>query len=219
MQEYSNKFCKLIYDENDPYKDAIIKTINTRTQEIADFFGITRLEEKIVIKIYYTIDSFKDSLIPYCKYYKWIIGHTYDGNVNKLSFNCYDETSHKGASLKQFLDTIVHEIVHKMHHIIKGNNNTKNGWFHEALAITLSNQEYMECSIDCTLEDLKNNYEETKNAYHISAILGRYLLQNYSHEFIISICKDETILATFAPAFFEEVKKEQENKIGERYKF
>ena len=221
MKEYTNKFCRLIYDENDPNKDAIIETLNTRTQEIADFFGITELEEKIIIKIYYTIEDFKNSLLPYLKdgkYYNWMIGHTCDGNVNKLAFNCYDETSHKGATLKNFLDTIVHEIVHKMHHTIKGNNHTENGWFHEALAVNLSNQEYMECSIDCTLEDLKNNYEETNNAYHISAILGRYLLQNYSHDFIISICKDETILDTFAPTFFEEIKKEQENKLGGQHK-
>ena len=218
MKEYTNKFCRLIYDENDSYKDALIETLNTRLQAIADFFGITELEEKIIIKIYYTTESFKASLIPYCKYYDWIIGHTYDGNVNKLSFNCYDETAHKGEPLKSFLDTIVHEIVHKMHHITKGNNHTENGWFHEALAVNLSNQEYIECSIDCTLEDLKNNYEETNNAYHISAILGRYLLQNYSHDFIISMCKDETILDSFAPIFFEEVKKEQESKIVGQHK-
>lgn len=216
MGEYNGNFYRLIYNENDLYIKNIINTLNTRTMNIASYFGIDKIENPMIVKIYYSIDSFKEYLIPFLhdgKYYDWMIMSTHDGNVNILSIECCKMTeSHSNMTLEEYLDDIMHEVVHKMHHTLKGDNKTKNSWFHEALATNLSGQDYSECEITCTLDELKNNFNETKNQYSISYTLGKYLLENYPREFILSICKDESILDEFAPKLFEEVIKNQKNK-------
>ena len=60
--------------------------------------------------------------------------------------------------------------------------------------------------------ELKEKYNEIPNSYSISYTLGKYLLENYSHEFIISLCKDETLLDEFAPELFSEVVKKSNKK-------
>lgn len=209
MKEYNNEFFKIIYRNDDKYINDIIEVLEKRTKDIANYFGINKVEEPIIIKMYYSIEEFKNYLIPYLKdgkYYDWMIASTHDGNINVLTLDeCRKTKSHNDRTLKQFLDGIMHEVVHKMHHIIKGNNKTKNAWFHEALATNLSNQEYSECDITCTLDELKTKYNEIPNSYSISYTIGKYLLENYSHDFVISLCKDETILDEFAPKLFNEV--------------
>lgn len=210
MQKYENDFFILNYNENDLYKDAIIGVLNTRTKPISEFFGIRQMDKKVQIKIYHSIEKFKDYLIPYLddgQYYDWMMASTHDGNINVLSFECCQRTfSHKDITLKEYLDDIVHECVHSFHHALKGDNQTNNGWFHEALATNLSNQDFDECDIDCTLEELKENYGTVEKHYNISYTIGKYLLENYSREFILSLCKDENKLDEFAPKLFETVK-------------
>lgn len=46
MNYYENEWFEIIYNESDPYKDLIIDIVNTRTREIALFFGITKLIKK-----------------------------------------------------------------------------------------------------------------------------------------------------------------------------
>ena len=216
MKKYENSFFILNCAENDPYKDAIIEALNTRTQAISEFFGISQMDKKVLVKIYYSIDEFKDYLIPYLnngKYYDWMIASTHDGNINNLSFECCQRIySHQNITLKEYLDDIIHECVHSFHHALKGDNYTQNGWFHEALATNLSNQDYEECDITCTLEELKKDYDDVYNQYNISYTLGKYLLENYSREFILSLCKDEKKLDEFAPELFEKVKNQRRFK-------
>jgi len=216
MKEYNGNFYKLMYNENDLYIKNIISTLDIRTMNIAEYFGIKRIEKPMVVKIYYSIESFKEYLIPFLqdkKYYDWMIMSTHDGNINILSIDCCKMTeSHCDITLEEYLDDIMHEVVHKMHHTLKGNNKTNNGWFHESLATNLSGQKYSECEITCTLDELKNNFNEINNSYSIAYTLGKYLLENYPKEFILSICKDESILDEFAPNLFEEVIRSQKNK-------
>lgn len=90
------------------------------------------------------------------------------------------------------------------------------GWFHEALATNLSNQEYNIVPISCTLEELTNNFNEVKHQYDILYTLGRCILENYSHDFILSICKDETILDKIADKLFDEVREYVESNYKRR---
>lgn len=216
MKGYSNDFFKIIYNEQDMYITDIINTLETRTEDIIKYFGIKKVEEPIIIKMYYSIEDFKNYLIPYLddgKYYDWMVASTHDGNINVLTLDeCRKTVSHRNRTLKQFLDCVMHEVVHKMHHLVKGDNKTKNAWFHEALATNLSNQEYSKCDITCTLDELKEKYNEIPNSYSISYTLGKYLLENYSHDFIISLCKDENLLDEFAPELFSEVIKKSNKK-------
>lgn len=220
MNYYENEWFEIIYNESDPYKDLIIDTVNTRTRKIAQFFGITKLDKKRKVVIYYSINDFKNYLVPLLadgKYYDWMMGSTHDGNINMLSLDCCHQTkSHRDMSVKDYIDGIVHEIVHIFHHELKGNNKTRYGWFHEALSTNLSNQEYNIVPISCTLEELTNNFNEVKHQYDISYTLGRCILENYSHDFILSICKDETILDKIADKLFDEVREYVESNYKRR---
>ena len=215
MLTYENDFFQMFYKENDPYKDFIIDALNSKTKDIADFFGITKVDEKIKVIIYYSIDEFKNYLIPFLydgKYYDWMIGSTHDGNINHLSLECCHQTeTHSDRTLKQYIDGIIHEVVHKMHHLYRGEDETENAWFHESLATNLSNQDYKVVPITCTLEELKTDYNSVVNQYSISYTIGKYLLENYPHDFILSMCKDEKILDANAHKLFEETKKYAQN--------
>lgn len=141
-----------------------------------------------------------------------MIGSTHDGNINNLSLECCHQTeTHKDRTLEQYISGIIHEIVHKMQQLVKGDINTDNAWFHEALATNLSNQDYNIVPIDCTLEELKNNFNEVKNQYSISYTLGKYLLENYSQDLILKLCKDESLLDEFAPILFEQTKNNKKH--------
>jgi len=189
MKVCSNSFYRLICDENDPYKDSILNILNTKTKHIIDFFRIEKIPDSITVKIYNSVDSFKEYLLPFLQneeYFEWMIMSTHDGNINILSIDCCQKTkSHSDITLEEYLNDIIHEVVHKMHHILKGNNKTKNAWFHEALATNLSGQDYNECDINCTLTELKENFNKVEHQYSISYTLGKYLLENYSHDFIL----------------------------------
>lgn len=220
MKCYENEWFKIIYNEDDPYKDLIIETINKKTKEIADFFGIAKFREKKKVVIYYSIEDFKKYLIPWLKdgkYYDWMIGSTHDGNINMLSLACCHQTkSHKSITLEDYMDGVVHEIVHIFHHELKGDNKTKYGWFHEALATNLSNQDYDIVPITCTLEQLTTNSNQVNNQYDIFYTIGKYILENYSRDFILTMCKDEVVLEEIANKLFENAKEYSDNNYKRR---
>ncbi|MBQ2873528.1 MAG: hypothetical protein IJE89_05980 [Bacilli bacterium] len=210
MEIYENNFLILMYNKKDSNIKEIIKTINDRIIEIANFFGITQIKDKIKIKIYYSQEEFQKYLIPFLydgKYYDWMIASTHDGNINILSLdNCRQTNSHKDMNKKEYIDIIIHEFVHKFHQLVKGDNKTENAWFHEALATNLSNEYYDVIPISCTLDELKQDYNSVDNRYDISYTIGKYLLENYPHNLILSMCKDEKILEEQAKKIFEEAK-------------
>ena len=134
-----------------------------------------------------------------------MIGSTHDGNINNLSFECCKSIrEHKDIQLEEYLDDIMHEVVHKFHHLFKGNNKTNNGWFHEALATNLSNQKFDIVPIDCTLEQLKTDFNNISNQYSISYTIGKCMFENYAHGIILFLCKNEELLEQMAPQLFEQ---------------
>lgn len=210
MEIYENDFLKLSYNKDDTNIKNIIEIINERIEEIAIFFRVSKIENKIKIKVYYSQKEFKEYLVPFLdagQYKDWMCASTHDGNINILSLeNCHKIEEHSNMTEKEYTDIIIHEFVHKFHQIVKGDNETKNAWFHEALATNLSKQDYSIILITCTLDELKKNYDSVPNQYDISYTIGKYLLENYPHEFILSICKDEQILERYASKIFEEAK-------------
>ena len=89
MEIYENDFLILFYNVDDTNIKNIIEIINERIKEIADFFRISKIENKIIVKLYYSQEEFKEYLVPYLddgKYYDWMIASTDDGNINILSF-------------------------------------------------------------------------------------------------------------------------------------
>ena len=211
MEIYENDFLILFYKKDDTNLKNIIEIINERIKEIADFFRISKIENKIIVKLYYSQEEFKEYLVPYLddgKYYDWMIASTDDGNINILSLNnCLKIKEHADITEEEYIDIIIHEFVHKFHQIVKGDNETENAWFHEALATNLSNQDFNIIPITCTLDELKKDYNSVANQYDISYTIGKYLLENYSHKFILSMCKDERILERYSSKIFEEAKE------------
>lgn len=62
-----------------------------------------------------------------------MMGSTHDDNINMSSLDCCHQTkSHRDMSIKDYIDGIVHEIVHIFHHELREKSYSKNIWFDEA---------------------------------------------------------------------------------------
>ena len=71
------------YDKDYDYLDSLVETLETEGKEILNFFGLEKLSKKQKIKIWSSIEDYKKHLEPYVeKYYDWMNGDTYGGNIN-----------------------------------------------------------------------------------------------------------------------------------------
>jgi hypothetical protein len=184
------------YNKNDlEYLDDIVKTIDSKLNEYFNFFEIKGFKNKKLIKIYGSISSYKKHIDKYTNYHEWIIGDTFDNNINMLTLKEAQKIKeHSGIDLEEFLDDICHELVHACQQEVNSNSEDVE-WFWEALSTNLGNpRQSCLCDIDCSNDDLINRYNEVNNHYDISYTIGKYMLKNYKHSEILEFVKDPSKL-------------------------
>ena len=194
------------YNENDKaYVSQLIKVLNENMIKIMCFFCLTELKQKKVINIWNNINEYEKYISPYVgEYQEWMVADTFDNNINIISYDlCLSNETHKNCNMSNYKKIIIHEFVHACQQEI--NPNAKNViWFWEALATNLSEQEYSLINIPYTKSELINNFKHLKYAYPVSYTIGRYLLENYTHEHILDYIKNPNLLLDDTENILEE---------------
>lgn len=188
-----------------------IEDLNTKLLEessrILSFFELDGLKEPKKIKIWTDRTKYQQYLEQYVdKYYEWMNGDTYDGNINMLSIEeCRKTSAHSDMTLEEFLTNICHEFVHSCQQEINSDDQ-KVEWFWEALATNLANPFDHVASIQCEDDELINNLNGIPYNYEICFTIGKYLLENYSHEQIMNWVKNPDKLRHDTKRIFNETR-------------
>ena len=204
----------IIESENDiNYIDDIISNLQNNTQKILEFFELEKLSKKKRIVIFSSVEKYKLHMEKYVSEYKdWMIGDTYGENINLLSL---DEVikleSHKNFTLESFMKGILHEFVHVCQREY-GKNERELLWFWEALAVNLSGQPNKAISLTgCDFALLKKDFNNVDGNYNYAYELGKYILEEYSHEEIIEFIKKPDLLKKFEYKIFENALERQKS--------
>ena len=127
---------------------------------------------------------------------KWMVGLSdYNGNIYCVSLNDYKNTSHSivlsnyDNALLEYKKMIIHEIVHHVNieFCNKMNYPTPPKYLSEGIAQVLSNQkEKLKNVFNYSLEDILHS----DNCYNGWYLLTKYILNNYSKEYYLSLFKN-----------------------------
>lgn len=187
--------------------ELVSRTLGENMREIAAFFGLDGTDHCQQIIVYSSIEEYKAHTERFTAYYSWMIGDTYDGNINLLSFTrCREAEGHSEMTESDYEKLILHEFTHICQQQINPNANGVI-WFWEALAQNLSGQTNEDIPLTCTPEELSENYINLFGNYAISCKLGRYMLENYSHERIMEYVKYPERLMKDTPDILREAQK------------
>ena len=195
------------YDKDIDYIADLIKKLEQEVDRILNFFELKNLKKKKKIKIWTSRKAYQTHLEKYVpKYYEWMNADTFDGNINLLSIEEYRKTrEHSDITLEEFLENIIHEFVHSCQQEI--NPDSKNvEWFWGALATNLGNPFDYTIDLKFNEDQLINDFNSVPNNYEIAFTIGKYLLENYSHEDIMRYVRNPEILRKDARNIFNEVK-------------
>ena len=195
------------YDKDIDYIADLIKKLEQEVDRILNFFELKNLKKKKKIKIWTSRKAYQTHLEKYVpKYYEWMNADTFDGNINLLSIEEYRKTrEHSDITLEEFLENIIHEFVHSCQQEI--NPDSKNvEWFWETLATNLGNPFDYTIDLKFNEDQLINDFNSVPNNYEIVFTIGKYLLENYSHEDIMRYVRNPEILRKDARNIFNEVK-------------
>lgn len=195
------------YDKDIDYIADLIKKLEQEADRILNFFELKNLKKKKKIKIWISRKAYQTHLEKYVpKYYEWMNADTFDGNINLLSIEEYRKTrEHSDITLEEFLENIIHEFVHSCQQEI--NPDSKNvEWFWETLATNLGNPFDYTIDLKFNEDQLINDFNSVPNNYEIAFTIGKYLLENYSHEDIMRYVRNPEILRKDARNIFNEVK-------------
>ena len=195
------------YDKDIDYIADLIKKLEQEVDRILNFFELKNLKKKKKIKIWTSRKAYQTHLEKYVpRYYEWMNADTFDGNINLLSIEEYRKTrEHSDITLEEFLENIIHEFVHSCQQEI--NPDSKNvEWFWETLATNLGNPFDYTIDLKFNEDQLINDFNSVPNNYEIAFTIGKYLLENYSHEDIMRYVRNPEILWKDARNIFNEVK-------------
>lgn len=198
-------------DKEINYMSNIVSTLENNTVGILDFFELDKLSQKKRVVIFTDREKYKNHLLPYViRFEEWMCADTYDGNINLLEISeARKSKEHENMDMDEFIKCILHEFVHSCQQEWNSNSDGT-AWYWEALATNLSDQDYSLVSLeDCDFEELKRNFNGTKNGYSYSYTLGKYMLENYSKDKLLDYVKNPDILKQDADSIFETVKQSQ----------
>ena len=134
-------------------------------------------------------------------------GDTYDGNINILSIEeCRKTIFHQDMTLEEMLKVITHEFVHACQQEINPDAADVE-WFWEALTTNLANPFDHVASMQCEDEELIKNLNATPYNYEICFTIGKFMLENYSHEQVLDYIKNPDKLRKNAKTIFKEERE------------
>ena len=114
-----------------------------------------------------------------------------NNNIEILNFNLYRQAQgHQNRTFDDYLRTLAHEFVHACHMEILIDKTKQPALLMEGIATQLSKQTMYQIDyIDCSAQDLTQNFYKTHKAYHYAYTIMGYLLATKTHDEILSILK------------------------------
>ena len=205
MQKEINKIVLIYEKEDESLAGEILKQLKIKSKNIMNFFGLTEVKD-FKIKIWNDYEKFKEFTLPYLKEHRqesdinWVTAHTYDKNVNMLPPRFVEKIWNCDVSENEIAIDACHEFVHICQQKFTGKQNDGNIWFWEALATNLGNPEGFEWLNEEYNEYV--NWNEIENAeklnqgkqYKYIFLMGKYMLENFSHEKILDYLKNPKVL-------------------------
>ncbi len=181
----------ITYNENISYIPEVVDYLESKINTIMNFFELDSFNSKKQIVIYNNLEAYKKHIEQFFKYYDYMCADTNDGNINLLSLEEAHKTKeHKDMTLDELKSTILHEFVHicqqekELEHL-----DSDIIWFWEALATNLGNPEaFSSISIKATNEEI-TDFNSLEQNYPTAFTIGKYMLENYSHEGILEYVK------------------------------
>lgn len=188
----NSNYFELICDKNLDYIDDLINYLNSNIEEIMDYFNLNDIKDKKKIVIWTDLNKYIKHIEQYTEYEDYMCADTFDGNMNMLSLEEAHKTNeHANMKVNELIQNVKHEFVHICQQECEKESISDDiAWFWEALATNLGNPEqFSKIDIsDITIDQL-NNFNKLNNAYPISFTLGKYMLENYTHDEILEYVK------------------------------
>ena len=206
----------IIADDNNNYFYDVINYVEKELPRIYSFFGIEKLKDSVTISIV-NYQEFKDFLIRKYGIIESYVRGDSDSNTKSIRILDIDDqikyTTHKDATLDNTLKMIIHEIVHAFNNDFTSDN--KNIiWFREGLATNLANQDYSDINLhDCDINKLiKNWYGFGKGNYNYAHEIVKYMIDNMSHDELMSFIKNPDYVRNNAVIIFNEICNKENMK-------
>jgi hypothetical protein len=98
METYSTKNFIVYFNQSEQSQiEFLVITLQDKLNKLLSFFKLEKLNNPININIYSDKNEYANHMLKHIDTYQdWMIGDTYDGNINILSFqNCIMTQSHK----------------------------------------------------------------------------------------------------------------------------
>ena len=193
------------------YIDELINYLKNNYKRIMVFFGIKTFKEKIKIKIWNNVEEYRNYFNTIYKKYgynktvpSWEMARVFTDTSPKIFLISYKESlkckGHQKDDLNKYLKVILHEFVHTCQFEFN-NHNESLTWLNEALATTLSHQyDNYPLTLDVSLDSIINGQASYINYY----TMGKYLINNYSKEYILELAKNRELLTKDTSKIYEE---------------
>lgn len=217
------KYVKIEYSDKDlPYIDDLFEYIEQACDEIISFFGINEFGEKVSIKLWDSLDAFREyyekqgyfldenGLTP-----KWVCGFANGNTVHTLSLNEYKKTlGHENNTLQDLKYLVMHEFTHSCHAKLNGNKECY-AWLGEGLATTITHQyENADRIFNITLEEAINGCRDYRNHHTMFC----FAYETYGRDYILDLIKDDEMLKEDTPKLYEEtVQKYGDNTSDKKW--
>lgn len=175
------------YDNKIEYIKEVIEYLESEMKKILYFFELNKLSTKKKIIFYDDLELYKKHIEQYFEYKDYMCADTNDGNINILTLEAAHKTkTYSNITIEKLKHTILHEFVHICQQEKEKTHIDEDIiWFWEALATNLGNpEEYKVIEINANNEDIIN-FNCSSSNYPIAFTIGKYMLENYSHEEII----------------------------------
>lgn len=209
------KYITLEYTNKDiEYIEELTNHLEKETERIVTFFNIKKFENKVKIKLYDNIDTFREDVNKIIKRNvpDWMCGLSFNKEENieciyALSLEELKKAEgHNNANLIYLEQVILHEFIHSCNSIVS--KKLEVIWFVEGLATYISgqiNNKEILFTNDMTLDKMIDMNQGINYINYYS--LFKYTYETYGYDYIMKLLKDNNLLKEVTPILLEEAKQ------------
>lgn len=211
MLNYENQLFIINYNICDlDYINDFIEYLNVNTTRIMNFFNLDELPKKIKINI--TVNKKQFDKVYFEAYkedaYDFAFGFAKNNTINYISFCEFNNVpKHENDTYDYYKKTIVHEFVHICNQVF---SKFSIPCLSEGLAVYLSGQlDNADIKFNYTKEELINGRINYRQYY----LFVKYIIENYSHEFILNLYKSEEFFYKNFDQLYDEARNYYESYV------
>ncbi len=193
------------YEQDRDDVRAIEEKLQEKAPAILEWFSLTEVPADKRLVIYPNVEEYKKYNIPWLKkegreYQSWMVGDSFDGNVNMLSFK-YANGTPGVRDFNAFIKTPVHELVHICQQLVGAEYEDKHKWLWEGLATYFAEQkQYSLDYIDASVEQIQKEKfceGQCSNIYAYGYTMVGKMMKMYSREEMLEFIKDPESINVF----------------------